>query len=498
MALLFLLLAASFSLLFRDQLGQTPTALIFLTAVLGAAIRSGLRIGIVTAVAAFFLLNFLFAEPHFSLMVQHPQDLITLAVFLLVAGLTGVMAGRLREQRDAAKGRAAVLSVLSEVSNDLLAAENPDQAMMAALPHLGNVTQGPVMVLGRKDDYGVELVHALPKDFTPNASDLLSADSALRHGRIEFAAAHGWNGSRFTFLPITEGAHPKLVLGHVRLPEKLTDLAYREEAVAVIRQQVQLAMERLRERGRAHAEAQRATLLASLSHDLRTPLATILGSVSTLREFGAALPPAAQHDLLEAAEQEARRLSQYVTNLLQMTRLKAGIALHLAWVDVGDVAQAAAARVTAAHPLAEITLNLPEDLPMIRAEAELLEQSLTNLLDNAVKYAPGKIQLSASAGPRNLIVQVQDQGPGLPQGLSEWLDGPSLTMLAGTHGLGLTICKGIAQILGGRLSASLPATGGTIMELLLPLPPTAVLPQSDADIRGIDPLAAGSQQGASI
>ncbi|SEN75940.1 protein of unknown function [Gemmobacter aquatilis] len=474
-AALALALAAGVTWALRGIIGNTAGIMLFLTAVLVNAVRCGFWIGLASALGAFAAFNFLFVAPRFTFNVAHPQDLITLAVFLLVAGLTGLLAGRLREQRDAAQGRAVVLTVLSQVSSDLTAADTPAAILGSALRHLASVAPGPAMVL-TCEDAQIRLIAALPEAFEPQAIDLQAADQALRHGRTEFASAEGWNGSAFTFVPITSGGFAAYVLGHTRLAAHLTDLPYREEAVAVICRQTELALQRqafaesaTQERQRAEAESLRAALLASLSHDLRTPLATILGAVTTLRDPGLTLPAPAQADLLEAIEQEADRLSRYVENLLQMTRLQAGLTVRSAWVDAGDVARAAARRAGQAYPATQIELVLP-DLPMIRAEAGLLEQALFNLLENAAKYAPGPIRLEGALREGALWLSVADTGPGPPPGLEGWLQADLLTGAPSATGLGLPICKGIARALGGTLTAQSRPGGGSLFTLHLPLP----------------------------
>lgn len=468
-------LAAGVTLALRGIIGDTAGIMLFLTAVLVNAVRCGFWIGLTSAFAAFATFNYLFVEPRFTFNVTHPQDLISLAVFLLVAGLTGLLAGRLREQRDAAQGRATVLTVLSQVSTELGVADQPAAILAAALRHLAAVAPGPAMVLTREGTQ-MQLTAALPDTFEPQAIDLQAADQAARHGRTEFATAAGWNGSAFTFVPVASGGSAAYVLGHTRLATDLPDLSYREEAVTVIRRQTEQALQRqafaesaTHERRRAEAESLRAALLASLSHDLRTPLATILGAVTTLRDLGSALPAPAQADLLEAIEQEAARLSRYVENLLQMTRLQAGLTVRVAWVDAGDVARAAARRAGQAYPATQIELALP-DLPMIRAEAGLLEQALFNLLENAAKYAPGPIRLEGGLRDETLWLSVADTGPGPPPGLADWLLGAPLTGAPSATGLGLPICKGIARALGGTLTAEARPGGGGLFTLRLPLP----------------------------
>lgn len=456
-------------------LPENVSILLFLTAVLVSAAVFGFWVGIASAVGAIAAFNYLFVEPHFTLHIAQPQDLITLAVFLLAAGLTGLLAGRLREQVDAAKGRAAALEVVSQVSGDLAGAASAEDVARIALRHLNDLSQGPAVALAPQGDQ-LGLLAATPQGYLPDASDLDAADIAFRRRRAEFAAARGWSGSRLSFHPLGTVGARVIVLGHARLDPDRRDREWRETGIDVVLRQSEQALQRLAlaeaaeaERRRALSEETRAALLSSLSHDLRTPLATILGAVTTLRELGATLPPASQTDLLAAIEEESGRLARYVEKLLQVTRLQAGIAAQMAWVDAGDVMQAAVGRARRSWPKARI-LAEPTPLPMIRAEAGLLEQAIFNLIENAVKYSSGPIRVTGAVDGAELVLTVLDSGRGLPAAISDWIaSGDAVGAPPGT-GLGLPICKGIARALGGRMTSGRGSSGGAALAIRLPIP----------------------------
>ncbi|MFC3568093.1 DUF4118 domain-containing protein [Paracoccus simplex] len=464
----------------HELLPENVSILLFLTAVLVSAAAFGFWVGLASAVGAIAAFNYLFVEPHFTLHIARPRDLVTLAVFLLAAALTGILAGRLREQVDAAKGRAAALEVVSRVSGDLAGARSTEDVARIALRHLHGLSQGPAVAL-RAEGGRLQLLAAEPDGHLPEASDLDAADIAFRRGRAELAAAKGWSGSRLSFYPLSvqDGAGNRrgIVLGHARLDPDRSDKDWREKTIEVVLGQSGQALQRLAlaeaaeaERRRAVTEETRAALLASLSHDLRTPLATILGAVTTLRELGATLPPASQTDLLAAIEEESERLARYVEKLLQLTRLQAGIAAQMAWVDAGDAALAAVTRARRSWPRAQIAAELAP-LPMIRAEAGLLEQALFNLVENAVKYAPGPIRLTGAVEGPELVLAVSDSGRGLPAAIATWLASEEAVGAPPGAGLGLPICKGIARALGGRMTAARGVSGGAVLAIRLPLPP---------------------------
>lgn len=480
-------IAAGLATLGGDALPGPVMPLIFLTSVLVASVAYGFWSGLVAAALAFFVLNFLFTEPLFTLHISHAQDLITLLVFLFVAGLAGLLTGRLHDQAAAASSRAEVLGVLSALSADLGSAADAESVLASATGHLAALSGGGAAAF-RADATGPVVVTTSPGT-RPSDADLQAVERALRQSRSQPAPADGGPGAHLTILPLdvsagdpgqTEASPGALALGHVPLfgPEA----GLRTAAIDVLCRQTRAALQRLdfaaraqSERQRAEAEATRSALLASLSHDLRTPLATILGAATALKDLGPDLSAAAQADLLTAIEEEAARLNRHVTNLLQMTRLQAGLRPALAWVDAGDVARAAAARARRAWPQAVIEPAALQDLPMLRAEAGLLEQAVFNLIENALRHGKAPITLHAAQDGQALILTVADQGAGAPAPVRDWLASSDPRPPLGMNGLGLAVAKGIARVLGGDLTMTeSPSTA----RLALPIPPDTQVPRS--------------------
>lgn len=441
-------------------LPEPTEPLIFLMAVLIAAVAFGFWTGVVAAGVAFGVQNYFFIDPLFTLHVARAQDLIVLFVFLLVAGLAGWLAGRLHDQAAAARARSDVLEILSGLSVELATAETAIRVMDIGLRHLANLCHGPVAIL-QSGDPAPTVVRCLPAAFTPSVGDLQSAERALRLNRLEPAAADETAG--LTMRPLAETTLGSLVIGNT--PTAGHEGAVRTKAVDALCRQMHQALQRVdlaervrRERLRAETEAARSALLSSLSHDLRTPLATILGAASALKDLDAGLDPAARADLLTAIEEEATRLNRHVTNLLQMTRLETGLHLNLAWVDCADLAQAAVLRARRAWPAARIETDFPADLPMVRAEASLLEQAVFNLIDNAIHHGAAPVRVAASLSQSGLRIDVSDSGSGVPVRIREWLDSAESRPAGGQGGLGLAVVKGIARVLGGTLTLAGPGS----------------------------------------
>jgi two-component system sensor histidine kinase KdpD len=226
---------------------------------------------------------------------------------------------------------------------------------------------------------------------------------------------------------------------------------------------------------RAETERLRSSLLSSVSHDLRTPLATITGAVSTVLESGERLDPTTRRELLESARDEAERLNRLVHNLLQMTRLESGtFRLHTDWHPMEEVIGAALGRCASRLGDRPITTRIPADLPLVAIDDVLIEQVLMNLLDNALKYSPAGTPLAIAVGTTNGVVNVEvaDQGPGVPPGEERRVFEKFYRGEAGRGrgaGLGLAICQGIVRAHGGAIHAENLPSGGLAVRFTLPL-----------------------------
>lgn len=432
--------------------------LVFLVTVLLSAVAFGFWCGLFAAVTAFAVLNFLFTEPLFTFHVARFADLVALIEFLMVAALAGFLAGRLHDRAEAARSRAEVLAVLGDLTAALAEAQTATEALEAALPPLERLCQGMAVIMGPD---GV----LLPAGAVLDPASLAAAERAFRSGQTQPAAAPGWEGTSLTFQPLTE----TLLIGHTPLTGR--EGLRRELAIAALARQTRLALQRLdfaarakAEQLRAEAEAARSAVLISLGHDLRTPLATILGAASSLKELDARLSPEARDDLLTAIEEEAARLNIHVSNLMQLSRLELTAPPRRAWVDVNDVVTAATTRLRRAVKGADLQLALA-DLPMIESEGGLIEQAVFNLIDNALAHGRSPVAITTSEAGDSLRIGVSDQGPGLPAAMASWLAGPDLRPAPGQRGLGLAVAKGIARHLGGSLTW---APGG--FTLTLPKP----------------------------
>lgn len=471
--------AASLSL---TQVLRLPNlSMIFLAAVLFCAVTQGTRSAVVAALFSFLAYNFFFIEPRFTLTVASPSELLSLFIFLLVAALTGGLAGRVREQTIAALASVRRTQSLLDLSSKLSGALKQDDVLWVLATHAAAAVVGQSIVLLRQED-DLPIVASMPPEDALGTADLAAARWAAERGEEA-----GWRtgtlpNASFLFLPLRT---PHGIIGALGVKPGGDDLSNENRRmIDAIVNQVSLALERTRLAGeaadaRATAEGEklRSALLSSVSHDLRTPLSSIVGSVTALRTVGDRMTPAERADLLLNIEEESTRLSRFVTNLLDMTRLESGsVSIRRSIADIGELAAAAVGRARSVMDHQDITLELPTAPAIATVDPALIEQLVFNLLDNAHKYGGGgSIRVLVEARDGQVILSVEDQGPGIPteeldkvfEKFYRLRDGDGRP--AGT-GLGLAICRAIAQAMGGSIRAESPIAEGRGARFVVELP----------------------------
>ena len=452
-----------------DQVIHLPNiSLLFLLAVLGASVVGGYVAAFLAAGLSALAYNFFFINPVHTFTIAAPHEVFALMVFLAVAVIAGGFASRIREQGEVARVRATALQSLYGFSRKLAGTANSDDAVWLAVSQVqASLRRGVVLLLPRKGE--LTLVAAWPPDTELDLTDGTAARWA--HDRRE-AAGRGTGtlpNSRFEFRPLM-GPHGIVGVCGIEQGSGPLDLNA-ERALAAILDQTAIALDRARlaeetveQAARLEGERYREALLSSISHDLRTPLSTITGAVTGLRQFGAQMSAEEREDLLGSIEEESARMSRFVANLLDMTRIEAGtLKPKRDWVDVADVVQSAVERTRRHAPGRVLETGIAADLPLIRGDSVLLGQVLFNLLDNAVKYGGDEpVNVYARQDGAEVIVSVTDLGKGIP---AEDLDrifekfyrrGKPDGRAPGT-GLGLAIARGFVEAMGGRIHAESPA-----------------------------------------
>lgn len=460
-------------------------SMFFLAAVLLCANRFGTGSALVAAILSFFAYNFFFIEPVHTFTVASPHELLALTVFLLVAIITGGLSGRVREQSDAASRRIFQTQMLFDFSRKLSATASLDDVLWAVASQTASAIRGETIVLLAENG---ELVikAAFPPEDSMGPGEWTAARWAQNHREAAGLKTTTLPNVHFTFRPLQT---PRGVVGVIGLRPGSAGLSAEDDRVVeALVDQTTVAIERTllvgdaaRAEAAAESERLRSALLSSISHDLRTPLATILGAVTSLSSLGGKMPKESRNELLSAIEEETRRMSRFVTNLLDMTRLEApNLEITRDWVDLTDIIRAAAGRARTAWPDRQLDLVLPAGLPLVHGDSGLLEQVVFNLLDNANKYseAESRTKVSVEQQGVELVLEVSDEGQGIPPGDLERVFDKFYRVKQGDGrsagvGLGLAICRGIVTALGGTIAAASPIDGsrGTRITIRLPLPP---------------------------
>ena len=457
-------------------------SMIFLAAVLFCAVTSGTTSAVAAAGLSFLAYNFFFIEPIYTFTIASPHELLALFFFLLVAVLTGGLAGRVREQSVAALSRVKLVETLFDLSRKLSTSINMDDLLWIIATQAAATVKGQSIVLLNESDQ-LAIKAGMPPEDHLETADWAAARWAFRHSEIA-----GWNSqtlpnAHFQYHPLKTphgivgvvGIRPKEVVIAADM-QRMLEALFDQFSIAIER--VNLASEVADARASAETEKLRSALLSSISHDLRTPLSSIVGSVTTLRSLERKMTKAVRNDLLANIEEEASRLSRFVSNLLDMTKIEGGaLQISSERVDVGDVVAAAIRRARLAWPQRKISTMNGVNVPNAIGDAALLEQLVFNLLDNANKYSGPRstTAVTLKIAEPGIILSVEDQGQGIPPEDLERVFEKFYRVKAGDGrapgtGLGLAICRGIVKTMGGTIVAQSPATNGEGTRIVVNFP----------------------------
>ncbi|PSJ62383.1 sensor histidine kinase [Pseudaminobacter soli (ex Li et al. 2025)] len=451
----------------QQTLDVSNIGVVFLMGVLISALRFGLGPGIFTSVISALAFNFFFLPPLYTFTIGDPESIVTFIFFLIVSVVASDLTSRVRAQAMAARQRARMTENLYMFSKKLAGTATLDDVLWATAFQIASMLKVRVVLL-LPEQGRITVKAGYPPEDTLDEADLAAAKWTWENDRPAGRGADTLPGARRLFLPLrtARGAigvvgidddrqGPILTPESRRLMDALTDQA----ALAIER--VHLVEDLDNARLAVEADRLRQALLTSISHDLKTPLAAIMGAAGTLKEFAPALDKPTKEDLLGTVLDEAERLNRFIANLLDMTRLESGaIAPNCGMHDLNEIIGSALSRakkILAGH---QIEVDLPANLPMLRVDPVLFEQVLFNLFDNAAKYSPAnsRIRVQAFAGERAVTLQVLDEGPGIPPDELEDIFGKFTrarkgdSVPAGT-GLGLAICRGFVEAMGGTITA---------------------------------------------
>ncbi|MBC7995079.1 MAG: DUF4118 domain-containing protein, partial [Rhizobacter sp.] len=481
-------LCASVTLLtapLHSVLDLANIVMVFLLAVVLVAVRFGRGPAVLAAFMSVGAFDFFYVPPRFTFSVSDAQYLLTFAVMLVVALVIGQLTAGLKFQARVATEREERVSALYAMSRDLSGALMPEQVAEIAARFLRSEfdARSALLVADLED----RIAPPLPVPDVATGIDLGVAQWAHSHAQ---AAGHGTDtlpGSAVLYLPLKAPMRMRGVLAiepknpaHLIGPDqrRLLDTCASLLAISLERihyvdvaQSTTLQME---------SERLRNSLLAAISHDLRTPLAALVGMADSLA-LVQPTPTGAQGEIITSMREAALRMNSLVNNLLDMARLQSGpVQLNRQWQPLEELVGSAIKAMSGSLDPTRLRVSLPEDLPLLNIDAVLLERVLCNLLENAAKYTPAgsPIEISATTSSSQVTVRVEDHGPGLPKGREEALfqmfeRGRKESAAPGV-GLGLAICRAIVQAHGGTIRGETRPGGGARFSFDLPrgTPPT--------------------------
>ncbi|MGC9953171.1 MAG: sensor histidine kinase KdpD [Rhizomicrobium sp.] len=461
--------------------------MLFLVPVLLSAVSFGLRPALFTAFVSVMAYNFFFLPPLYTFTIVDPNNWLSFAVLLLVAITAGNLAARVRVQADLAAARAAIAGELFRFTGKLAGIARLDDILWAAAFQIASMLKTNVVILlPDPATKRLEIRIGYPPEDELDAQDLAAAAWCWEKGKAAGRNAETLPGAKRLFLPMRTGGGLVGVIGLQRhdkallTPEerRLLDALVDQTALATERAEL---VEKVDEaQVRAEADKLRVAMLTSLSHDLRTPLASILGAATTLIANRRLYDAGQTDEMLSTIREEAERLDRFVGNLLDMSRLEAGaLGVKPEAIDVTETVDAASKRLARRLAGYRIERDFPADLPPAFADPLLLEQAVVNILDNAAKYAPAgsSIHIRGVVKEGKLALTIEDEGPGIPpEELPHIFDKfyrakAADRRVAGT-GLGLAVARGFVEAFGGTLeAANRTDRSGAVFSITVPMVP---------------------------
>ncbi|MBX6378384.1 MAG: DUF4118 domain-containing protein, partial [Clostridia bacterium] len=456
------------------------------------ASRWGFAAAVAASVSGVMQWDFFFIPPHRTFAVSDTRYLIAFGVFLGVGMLTGSLTSRLRMQVQAGRQREDRLSALYAASRELAATQHLDDMLRIVVRHVSESLCAHAAVLVPDGDGRLEVRARTGSGLPLGEGERAVAEWVLTHGEIAGRGSDTLTGAAGLYVPLRIEGRTVGVLAVFQdsperhLPPEQRRLLWAFAGLAAVAvERARLAREAERTRLLAESERLYSAIFNSLSHELRTPLATITGAVTSLLEADMEYSEDARRDLLKTIRDEAARMNLLLGNLLDMARIESGaMRLRPDWTDLHDLVGTALNRLGPRLQDRPLTVDIPEDLPLVQVDSVLMEQTLVNLLDNALRYSPpgSAVEIRARAERERIVVTVADRGPGVPEAELERIfekfyryHGPGGR--TGGTGLGLSIARGVVEAHGGQILARNREEGGLEVEFTIPRSPAPPAPE---------------------
>lgn len=473
--------ATALSFLIDPILSQTNLVMFYLLAVVLAAVYLGRGPAVLASLLGVLVFDVLFVPPTLTFIVDDAEYLLTFASLFVVGFVISQLAARVREQADAARAREQDTATLYALSRDLAVAANGDEILRALKTNAALMFERRVTIL-LPNAQTRELAALRTDDMVLNENERAVARWAFEHGQAAGRDTETLPAAQMRFVPLKTARGILGVIGvapsdgnkHLAPAQRRVFDAFASLAATAL-ERAQLAEQAQHALVLQATEELQNALLNSISHDLRTPLVSITGALTSLQEDDRALDDAARQNLLDNARQETERLNRLVGNLLDMTRLEAGaLRLQREPSDMQDAIGSALEQLHARLQGRAVRVDVPDDLPLVPMDFALIVQVLVNLIDNALKYSPPQspIEIRALTQGNQIQVQVMDRGIGIPSAdlprvFDKFYRVQRPDMVSGT-GMGLAICKGIVEAHGGIITAENRLGGGALLTFTLP------------------------------
>jgi len=481
---------------FRDMLTSGNILMVYLLGVFLMAIRLGLWPSILASLTSAAAFAFFFAPPIFSFAIADQENLVGLAVMLVVGIVTSNLAENVLYQARIAKHREQRVSSLYRLSKELAEACSEQEIIEIGVRHI-HAEFGACNTLLFPDSNGlVRYPDAPPSAISLQAAELGVARWVFNHGQMLDNSTGALPGAATVYIPLIGSTGTVGVLALESVNPRRIFLPEQRQLLDAFIDQIIHALEKssLAEQAKdatlkMQAESLRNSLLSSISHDLRTPLATIVCAASTLETDTGQLDEDRKRKLAGAISEEAQRMSDLTTKILEMARLEAGeVVLNRQWYAPEEIIGSALRRLDKKLKSRQVNVVMPDGQALIYVDAVLLQQVIVNLLDNADKYSPPglPIDISVETAPFGLSIAVEDSGLGIPEHLQEKIFDKFFRIYAESAqsgvGLGLSICRAIVEAHGGKIHATNRNIGGAVFQLYLPVLEAA--PTIDSEEKG--------------
>lgn len=462
---------------------EANTVMLFLAAVAWVAYRYGRVPSIFASILSVMAFDFFFVPPHLTFAVSDVQYLVTFTGLFAIGLVISTLTARLRAQVESTRWRERRTAALYELGKQLSSLYGRVFLLGAAGNKIADMLGGEVAIYLREPDGKMEIAFGHETSIAKHAVSLPAAQWVSDHEQVAGSGTNTLPNAVALFVPLSgsQGTHGAIAIraadtARLLAPEGRRVLEACANQLALALERDQLAIDAAEARIQAEAEQVRSSLLSSVSHDLKTPLAAIAGASSSLLQ-SATLDEDTRRQLLETVADEAARLNRLLENILQMSKLDAGAATpNRQWHVLEELVGSALLRTRRELAQHQVSVHLPDDLPLLFVDGLLMEQVFVNLFENAARYTPAGtvVTVRAAIDGRHLRIAVADNGPGLPAGAEErifdkfYRASPMADAGRGS-GLGLAICRAIIKAHGGSIVAANRAGGGAEFVMRLPL-----------------------------